>query len=49
MDLTCLTQGVYPYRVNGEHHAWNPQSIGLLQWATKTGNYQKYKEYAEGW
>jgi glutamate synthase (NADPH) large chain len=42
-----MTQGVYHYRVNGEHHAWNPQSIGLLQWATKTGNYEKYREYAE--
>lgn len=39
------TEGFYNYRVNGEHHAWNPHSIGLLQWATKTGNYQKYKEY----
>ena len=38
--------GYYSYRVNGEHHAWNPQSVGLLQWATKTGNYAKYKEYA---
>ena len=40
------TQGVYHYRVDGEYHAWNPQSIGLLQWATKTGNYEKYKEFA---
>lgn len=41
------TEGFYAYRVNGEHHAWNPESIGLLQWATKTNNYNKYKEYAE--
>ncbi len=41
------TEGIYHYRVKGEHHAWNPQSIGLLQWATKTGNYNKYKEYAK--
>jgi glutamate synthase (NADPH) large chain len=40
------TEGVYAYRVNGEHHAWNPQTIGVLQWATKTNDYQKYKEYA---
>ncbi len=40
------TEGVYAYRVNGEHHAWNPESISLLQWATKTNNYAKYKEYA---
>ncbi len=41
------TEGVYAYRVNGEHHGWNPESIGLLQWASKTNNYKKYKEYAE--
>jgi glutamate synthase (NADPH) large chain len=41
------TEGIYHYRVNGEHHAWNPQSIGLLQWATKTNDYNKYKEYAQ--
>ena len=41
------TEGFYAYRVNGEHHAWNPESIGLLQWATRTNNYSKYKEYAE--
>ncbi len=40
------TVGIYAYRVNGEHHAWNPQSISILQWATKTNNYTKYKEYA---
>ncbi len=39
--------GFYAFRVNGEHHAWNPESIGLLQWATKTNNYEKYKEYAK--
>ncbi len=40
------TEGVYAYRVNGEHHAWNPESVSLLQWATRTNNYDKYKEYA---
>ncbi|MBE0655604.1 MAG: glutamate synthase subunit alpha, partial [Bacteroidales bacterium] len=31
----------------GEHHAWNPDSVALLQWATRTGNYDKYKEYSD--
>ena len=30
------TQGTYHYRLNGEQHAWNPETIGLLQWATRT-------------
>ncbi|MFW5656647.1 MAG: glutamate synthase large subunit [Bacteroidota bacterium] len=38
--------GQYHYRKDGERHAWNPESIGLLQWATKTNNYEKYKEFS---
>ena len=32
-----LTEGVYSYRKSGEHHAWNPETISLLQWSTRTG------------
>jgi len=38
--------GNYAWRKNGEHHAWNPENIGLLQWATRTNDYGKYKEYS---
>ena len=41
-----VTEGYYAYRVNGEHHAWNPGSVGLLQWASRTNNYAKYKEFS---
>jgi glutamate synthase (NADPH/NADH) large chain len=41
-----LTEGVYAYRKYGEYHAWNPETVGLLQWSTRTNDYQKYKEYA---
>ena len=37
--------GTYMWRKYGEHHAWNPQTIGLLQWATRTNDYNKFKEY----
>ena len=30
-----LTEGVYSYRKHGEHHAWNPETISLLQWSTR--------------
>ena len=40
-----LTEGVYSYRKYGEHHAWNPEAVSLLQWSTSTGNYKKFKEY----
>ncbi len=41
-----LTEGVYSYRKYGEHHAWNPETISLLQWSTQTGDYKKFKEYS---
>jgi glutamate synthase (NADPH/NADH) large chain len=43
---TDKTFGYYQYRRDGEIHAWDPDSIGLLQWATKTNNYAKYKEFS---
>lgn len=42
-----LTEGVYSYRRNGEHHAWNPEAISLLQWSTSTDDYKKFKEYTK--
>jgi glutamate synthase (NADPH) large chain len=37
--------GVYTWRKDGELHAWNPETIARLQIATKTGSYEKFKEY----
>lgn len=41
-----LTEGIYSYRKHGEKHAWNPETIALLQWSTKTGDRNKFKEYS---
>ncbi|HZK94879.1 MAG TPA: glutamate synthase large subunit, partial [Prolixibacteraceae bacterium] len=41
------TVGEYHYRNNGEFHAWNPQSVALLQWATRTDDYQIYKKFSK--
>jgi len=41
-----LTEGVYSYRKYGEHHAWNPESISLLQWSTRTADRAKFREYS---
>jgi glutamate synthase (NADPH/NADH) large chain len=41
-----LTEGVYSFRKNGENHAWNPETISLLQWSTKTGDKDKFREYS---
>ena len=45
-DFSFTTEGVFTYRKNGEHHAWNPQTIGLLQWAARNNDYSKYKEFS---
>jgi len=41
------TFGFYQYRQDGEEHAWDPEAIGLLQWATRTNNYSKFKEFTD--
>jgi len=41
-----LTEGVYNYRKYGEHHAWNPETIALLQWSTRTNDFSKFREFS---
>ena len=38
--------GQFHYRKDGIRHAWNPETIATLQFATRTGDYAKYKEFA---
>ena len=37
--------GEFAFRVNGEAHAWNAETITLLQHAVRGNNYRKFKEY----
>ncbi len=39
-------KGIYSYRWEGEKHAWNPDTIALLQWAVRTGSYERYKQFS---
>ena len=39
--------GQFSYRKDGEKHAWNPETISLLQLATRLGSYEKYKQFAD--
>jgi glutamate synthase (NADPH/NADH) large chain len=41
------TEGIYHFRLDGEKHGWNPETIGLLQWATRNNDYQKFKEFSD--
>ncbi|WP_207420556.1 glutamate synthase large subunit [Desertivirga brevis] len=38
--------GIYQWKRRGEAHLFNPQTVHLLQQATKTGDYNVYKSYA---
>src|SRR6202521_863381 len=37
--------GQYQYRSDGEFHLFNPQTIHKLQYACRTGDYKRFKEY----
>ena len=39
--------GEYAFRIRGENHMWNPESIAKLQHATRKNEFSTYKEYAE--
>jgi glutamate synthase domain-containing protein 2/glutamate synthase domain-containing protein 1/glutamate synthase domain-containing protein 3 len=38
--------GQYQWRRKGEHHHWNPETIGKLQHAVKSGDYATFKEFS---
>jgi len=41
------TGGVYQWKRDGEFHLWNPESIALLQDATRNCDLKKYQEFAD--
>jgi glutamate synthase (NADPH/NADH) large chain len=40
------SNGSYAWRKVGEHDAWNPELIGLLQWSTRTNDYKNTRNTA---
>jgi len=41
------TGGFYQWKRDGEFHLWNPESIALLQDATRNCDLKKYREFAQ--
>lgn len=39
--------GIYQWKRRGEAHLFNPQTVHLLQHATRTNNYEVYKNYSK--
>jgi glutamate synthase (NADPH/NADH) large chain len=46
-EFSILTEGLYSYRKQGEHHAWNPDTIAMLQFSTRTGDFEKFRDYCD--
>jgi glutamate synthase (NADPH/NADH) large chain len=44
-DFLLREDGQYRWRKDGERHAWNPETIHLLQWASRSGDYGKFKQF----
>ena len=38
--------GLYQWRPGGEHHAFNPKSVHMLQRACRTNNYEEFKKFS---
>ena len=45
-DDTLDTGGEYQWRRDGEYHLFNPETVFKLQHATRSGQYDIYREYA---
>ncbi len=46
-DLSLDSVGFHKMRSRGEHHRYNPQTIHMLQSATRENDYEKFKKYTE--
>ncbi|MDR2516140.1 MAG: glutamate synthase large subunit [Spirochaetaceae bacterium] len=46
LDALLAGDGQYRWRKDGEKHAWNPETIYLLQWSVRTGDYGKFKQFS---
>ncbi len=47
VDMTMDSAGSHKFRSGKEEHLYNPKTIHLLQQATRTGNYEMFKEYSQ--
>ena len=47
IDNTLDSAGAHKMRSGKEEHLYNPQTIHLLQLATRTGDYKTFKEYTD--
>ncbi|MFC3958332.1 glutamate synthase-related protein [Halovivax cerinus] len=46
-DASIERTGEFTNRSNGVHHQWNPETVGALQDAVRTGDFDRYLEFAD--
>ena len=46
IELPLKNLGQFHWRKDGIDHAWNPETIAILQLATRTGNYELFKKFS---
>ena len=46
-DETLDSLGDHKMRAGGERHIYTPETIHLLQYATRMGDYQSFKEFTK--
>ncbi|HXJ37680.1 MAG TPA: glutamate synthase large subunit, partial [Bryobacteraceae bacterium] len=47
VDTELPVGGSYAYRIRGEHHLLNPNTIGTMQHAVRQNNYATFQEYTD--
>ncbi|MDO4311792.1 MAG: glutamate synthase large subunit [Eubacteriales bacterium] len=47
IDMTLDSMGQHKSKSQGEKHLYNPKTIHMLQQATRTGNYELFRQYTE--
>ncbi len=47
VNLELTATGRHKSRSQGENHRYNPQTIHMLQMATREGDYEKFKQYTQ--
>ena len=47
LDETLESGSDFQWRNNGEHHAFNPKTIHMLQWSARQNDYTLYKKFSQ--
>ncbi|WP_081655517.1 glutamate synthase large subunit [Halopiger goleimassiliensis] len=45
-EADLARHGEFEHRSDGIHHQWNPDTVGALQQAVRSNDYERYKEFA---